>query len=416
VHSVFSPDSHVSGPARALSFVAEGVDVLVATDHDYVSDFRPDIRAIGAEKLLATVTGEEISPVDFGHTNVFPLTPDPDDPISGGAIDWGGGRGPTPTTAQLFAEARRKGATTIQINHPRGWPLGVLSDLKVDLDTLVTHADPSLFGMAMPPDATANDTRLFSSDFNGYELLNGGTDEFDPYLARGPLQRLVHHDLAGPARRRPRRLRHAHPLRRAGRLLARLGQGPRRPPGEHHPRGDQRGRQRPAHRGVGDGFYVQASAVRVAADGTPTSAPAGIGEVLAPSSDAVQVVVDVQAPPNLDVTRVELYTHLPSDDAACPVDPTSPEFKTTRVACNGETNTNWPQTSITASQPVSLTEADREQALVVGETVYWRWRKQVSFTLPAPAGDNWIVAMVYGSKPLYPLLWGKAARRSPRSR
>ncbi|MGC4121600.1 MAG: CehA/McbA family metallohydrolase [Myxococcales bacterium] len=406
VHSVFSPDSYVTGPVRALSFAAEGVDVLVATDHDYVSDFRPDIVAIGAEKLLATVSGEEVSPVDFGHTNAYPIARDPSDPISGGAIDWGGGRGPTPSAAQIFAEARKKGATTIQINHPRGWPLGVLSDLKVDLDTFSTHADPKTFGMALPSDATTGDTKLISGDFNGYELLNGGTDGFDPYLAHGPfndwftmISRGMRIAAIGGS---DAHTRFAAP---AGYWRAWV-KVPDDAPAKITPAAVSAA-VNGLHTVVGDGFYVQAWAVRVGQDGTEKGERAGIGDVLAHSTDAMKVVVDIQAPPNIDVSKVELYMHLPSDDATCPVDPTSPEFKTTRVGCNGETNTNWPLTSITASQAVTLGEADKEQAFKVGETVYWRWHKQVSFDLPAPAGDNWIVAMVYGTKPLFPLVWGK---------
>ncbi|HEY3450926.1 MAG TPA: CehA/McbA family metallohydrolase [Myxococcales bacterium] len=406
VHSVFSPDSYVTGPVRALSFVAEGVDVLVATDHDYVSDFGPDIRAIGAEKLLATVSGEEISPVDFGHTNVYPLQHDASDPISGGAIDWGGGRGPTPSTAQIFAEARKKGATTIQINHPRGWPLGVLSDLKVDLDTLVTHADPKLFGMDLPPDGTAQDTKLISGDFNGYEVLNGGSDNFDPYLAHATFNdwfTLVSRGLRiAPVGGSDTHTRFAAP---AGywRTWVKV---PDDDPPKITPAAVSAG-VNALQTVVGDGPYVQVTATRIAQDGTATSAAAGIGEVLPFSADRVKVTVDIQAAPNVDVNEVELYMHLPADDAACPVDPASPEFKTTRVGCAGETNSNWPLSSVTATQAVTLDEADKEQALKVGETVYWRWHKQVTFTLPAPAGDNWIVAMVYGRKPLYPLVWGK---------
>lgn len=406
VHSVNSPDSYVTGPERVLSFAAEGVDLLVATDHDFVSDFRPDIAALGAEKLVATISGEEISPVDYGHTNIYPLAADPSDPITGGAIDWGGGKGPAPSTAMNFAEARRKGATTVQINHPRGKTLGVLTALRVDMDTLHSHADPAGFGMAVPADATADDTRLFSPDFNAYEILNGGTDYMDPYLARGAFNDWF--TLVSQGRRVAAiggSDTHTRFAAQAGywRTFVRLADdAPQRITGPAV--SDAVNGMRTS---VTSGPFVRLTAVRVAKDGTETSAAAGIGDVLAFSTDEVKVVVDVQAPTNVDLSRVELYMHLPSDDSTCPVDPASPEFETTRVGCDGEQNSNWPLESITATQAITLTEADKEQALKVGEAVWYRWHKQATFTLPAPAGDNWIVAMVYGSKPLYPLVWGK---------
>jgi len=43
--------------------------------------------------------GEEVSTMDFGHYNLFPLEQDEADRITGGAVDWAGGEGPTLTVA-----------------------------------------------------------------------------------------------------------------------------------------------------------------------------------------------------------------------------------------------------------------------------------------------------------------------------
>ena len=73
VHSAPSWDSDVPLPARVHEFVAEGVDVLVATDHNIVTDFRPDIERAGARELLGTVAGTEVSTTDWGHFGAFPM-------------------------------------------------------------------------------------------------------------------------------------------------------------------------------------------------------------------------------------------------------------------------------------------------------------------------------------------------------
>ena len=44
VHAVNSADSSLGNDRRALSFLAEGVDVLVSTDHEVVTDYGPVVR------------------------------------------------------------------------------------------------------------------------------------------------------------------------------------------------------------------------------------------------------------------------------------------------------------------------------------------------------------------------------------
>ena len=120
--------------------------------------------------------------MDWGHYNFFPMTPDAADGLTGGAVDWAGGRGPTLNASLLFAEGRRRGVKTIQINHPRGF-LGALTHLRADTDTFATHAAPESFRMAAVAGATATDTRLLSTDFNTLEILNNAEDEFDAMSA-----------------------------------------------------------------------------------------------------------------------------------------------------------------------------------------------------------------------------------------
>jgi hypothetical protein len=155
---------------------------------------------------------------------------------------------------------------------------------------------------------------------------------------------------------------------------------------------------------VSNGPFVQLTAQRVKG-GTRVGLPVGIGETVPSGEGDLEVTVDVQLPDYMDLTRVELYLHRPEDDASCPIDPVSPEAKTTRVACNGETNVNWPQSGVAATQAVTLGPADREDAVTVGTETWQRLRKRVTFLVPAPKTDNWIVAMVYGSKPLFPLVY-----------
>ncbi len=178
VHAVNSPDSIVDNAKRALTFAGDGLDVIVSTDHDAITDFGPIIAQTGLGPFLGSVIGEEVSPMEWGHYNLFPLTLDPSNRTNGGALDWAGGEGPTLTVGEIFAEGRRLGARTVQVNHARG-SLGGFTALQIDTDTLATHVDPATLRMSPQAGATADDTKLISADFDAFEILNPGDDHFD---------------------------------------------------------------------------------------------------------------------------------------------------------------------------------------------------------------------------------------------
>jgi len=91
VHSAKSFDSSVPMSDRLVSFMAEGVDVLVSTDHSHVTDYGPLITSLGVSDQIATIIGEELTggspvpadatqggieafPEGIGHWNAWPLS------------------------------------------------------------------------------------------------------------------------------------------------------------------------------------------------------------------------------------------------------------------------------------------------------------------------------------------------------
>jgi hypothetical protein len=91
VHSAKSFDSSVPMTDRLVSFLAEGVDVLVSTEHDYISDYGPIIGSLGAGGEIASIIGDELTggnpvpadatqgglqafPEGIGHWNAWPLS------------------------------------------------------------------------------------------------------------------------------------------------------------------------------------------------------------------------------------------------------------------------------------------------------------------------------------------------------
>jgi hypothetical protein len=403
VHAVNSPDSIVDNAKRALTFAGDGLDVIVATDHDAVTDFGPVIQQAGLAPFLASVIGEEVSPMEWGHYNLFPLPFEAGNRTNGGAMDWAGGDGPTLSVAEIFAEARRMGARTVQVNHARG-SLGGFSALLLDTDTMATHLDPALLRMAPQPGATAEDTKLISTDFDALEILNPGDDNLDgtstlarakfndwfTLLSRGVL-------VAGTGVSDT----HYALLATGWRTWVDVGVDA---PGQLDPL--LLSERLNAMRAVtSNGPFVTARAYRVDGAGAMVTTPVGIGGTVPPDPRQLGVTVEVQVPEHLDVTRVELYLHTPGDDGGCPIDPLSPRARTTRISCRGAINSNWPASGIAASQAVTLTAADRELVTTDGAQAFYRYRKQVHFRLPAPTTDNWVVAMVYGSRSLAPVLY-----------
>ncbi len=401
VHAVNSPDSIVDNATRALGFAADGIDVLVSSDHDYVTDYGPTLHQAGLEPFMATVVGEEVSTMDFGHYNLFPFPLDATDVITHGAVDWAGGRGATLSPAELFVEGRKRGARTVQVNHPRGF-LGGFTHLRVDTDTLATHALASDYRMTSPADATPQDSKLMSANFNALELLNPGEDSFDPYFMHPRFNdwfTLLSRGLkvAGTGVSDT----HTRSLVSGWRTFIKVGVDA---PAALDPlaMSDALNALKAT---VTNGPFVSVRAYRVDGSGAQVSLAVGVGETLGQSVDDVGVTVDVQVPEYLDVTRVELYLHRPEDDARCPIDQAGPHAATTRVACDGQMNMNWPTASIAASQAVALGPGNLETAATVAGVSYRRYRAVTTFRLASPTTDNWLVAMVYGSKSLFPLLY-----------
>lgn len=138
-HAAPSFDSGISLPDRALSNATEGVEVLVATDHNAMTDFRPVIAAAGLGRVVYSIVATEATTHSVGHFNALPMQLQPGKP-RGGMVDVEGW-----TPRQIFDFVRGlapPGAETfIQVNHPRAGKTGYFDLMKVDPKTGVA-ADP----------------------------------------------------------------------------------------------------------------------------------------------------------------------------------------------------------------------------------------------------------------------------------
>jgi hypothetical protein len=181
VHAQASDDSAMPNAARLRSMLAEGVDVMVSSDHDHLGDFRPALEALGVGDRIRVIQGVEVTsstpsaaaPWTIGHSNAWPLRYRP----------WAHRRGAPPSQnlrlADLYALLRSDyGAEVVQLNHPRGDEPDAVreSAYLTHLGSAGRPYDPAR-PIAEGPNALllepAPDGRTRAVDFDAMELMNG---------------------------------------------------------------------------------------------------------------------------------------------------------------------------------------------------------------------------------------------------
>jgi hypothetical protein len=128
IHTGRSVDTAAAVRDRVLSFAAEGVEVMISTDHDDHTDFAPVITSFGLGSRMTSIIGNEVTgsvpappafPNSFGHINAWPLPLNVTAPRDGAIQDeyvapnW------------IFSRLRNQGAEVIQYNHPRAGVSGI---------------------------------------------------------------------------------------------------------------------------------------------------------------------------------------------------------------------------------------------------------------------------------------------------
>jgi len=192
-HAQRSFDSGVPNMERLKTNVAEQVEIMNATDHNYVMNFWPLIEEMGIEAHLNTVISNELTTFESGHYIAFPQKWDPWQACNG-APPWQG-----KTMPQIFDTLRDesgfgRGNTVVHVPHPRDSLFGLLYLFSLDpstpkpdwaslfdispdiLSTLnpvinpVCGSDPLSFILCNPTPETVQE--YFSLDFESMELLN----------------------------------------------------------------------------------------------------------------------------------------------------------------------------------------------------------------------------------------------------
>jgi hypothetical protein len=164
LHVQSSVDSALLIRDRVMSNVVEGVEFVTSTDHDAIVDYRPVMNELGLYPLMGFQPGVEVSTLEFGHFNIFPM--DYDD-RKGEVKD------PPPwrfrRIGEVFEGMRARGlngpeGTVIQVNHPRDGFMGYFAQMGLNGYDL-TRATPGL-------EACNPATVEIPCDFDAIEIMN----------------------------------------------------------------------------------------------------------------------------------------------------------------------------------------------------------------------------------------------------
>ncbi len=158
IHAQSSPDSDDMRELKVSAFAAEGVEIPVETDHEWVGDFAPTVASLGLGAFMHPVAGTELTTTFIGHFNIFPLTPDLS-AVNQGAFNWFDRLIP-----DVIAEARARvqpGGVVpfVQMNHPRSTGMAYLTSVGFD---------PGLYSAT-----NSSNAQHYMTNWDAMEIWNG---------------------------------------------------------------------------------------------------------------------------------------------------------------------------------------------------------------------------------------------------
>lgn len=202
IHSGPSFDTVMPRAKRVATYLAEGAEILVATEHETVFDFQPTIDRLGVGDVVATIAGTEITgevgsdrtPHTLGHANAFPVD------AEALAFRRGAFANENRRWREVIADLKaRRSDSLIQLNHARwddrfapgseAWNEDWSGDRAAYLDHMGIGRsynagealDSDGNGRLIDPDPV---TGLRDIDFDAMEVMNGISRESEVALRR----------------------------------------------------------------------------------------------------------------------------------------------------------------------------------------------------------------------------------------
>jgi hypothetical protein len=150
IHSFYSADSSDPAEEKVKGAIADGLDIPISSEHEWVIDFQPIIQRLNLTKWAFGMPSEELTTFSWGHFGVIPLYPR-EEAANNGAVDWVGKK-----PAEFFKVVNDlPEKPVLVVNHPSG--SGFMAYFKVANFNRETGI---------------GDPELWSDTFGGIEVFN----------------------------------------------------------------------------------------------------------------------------------------------------------------------------------------------------------------------------------------------------
>ncbi len=173
IHSFYSADSSDPADEKVKGAIADGLDIPVSSEHEWIIDFQPIIQRLGLTKWAFGMPSEELTTFTWGHFGVVPLYPREDAP-NNGAVDWVGKK-----PGEFFQQVTDLPEKPVLIiNHPSGGAAFSSYFTAAGFDRATASGDPELWSDTFGAVEVFNDSD-FEANRNAsvadwFALLNAG--------------------------------------------------------------------------------------------------------------------------------------------------------------------------------------------------------------------------------------------------
>jgi hypothetical protein len=150
IHSFYSVDAPDPVVDKVKNALAEGLEIPVSSEHEYIIDFQPIIEQLGMTHWAHGLSSDELTTFEYGHFGVVPKNADMT-AVNRGAVDWVGKQ-----PAEVFAMVKAlPEQPALIVNHP------------------YSASFQGYFTSATFDQATATgDPTLYSDNFDALEVCN----------------------------------------------------------------------------------------------------------------------------------------------------------------------------------------------------------------------------------------------------
>lgn len=150
IHSYYSADSSDGVSLKVKSAIADGLEIPVSSEHEWIVDFQPLIKELGLDSWAFGFSSEEFTTFTWGHFGIVPISVRPEK-VNNGAVPWIGMK--PPEVFHNISQLPEK--PVLIINHPRSDSFG----------GYFTSVD-------YQPSTGTGDPELWSSEFEAIEVFN----------------------------------------------------------------------------------------------------------------------------------------------------------------------------------------------------------------------------------------------------